>query len=406
MKKQKSTEIKQAPKIDWAERRRRGIGGSDVASILGFSPFRSAMDIWMDKKGFADKLPRDRNREFLLTLGKDLEPVIANCYERETRRVLVPGGFPWEHKKYPCLLASPDRFVEDQSRGVELKSENLFQDNFGDPGSADVPVHYALQCAHYMAVCNVDCWDVAVLHGGARFAVYTLVRDKELEEMMIERLLTWWERHILGDTPPDVDSSEAWKVYVKRKFPEDLKPMATADVAADELLKQLAWLRTGRAALEEMLGEIETRVKYRIGDHTGLKGHWGTATWKKTKDIHRVNWQAALIQLAPLVPHETMAKILQDVTTVEPGIRRLLFKEREDDGASNSTRESFKRILGEVGIGAGHLHGAGAGGSASESPLPVRGAAPEGPGPGTPETAEGVPEASVCGSGALPETDR
>ena len=51
--------IRQEPKVlvstenlteqEWLAYRRRGIGGSDVAAILGISPFRTARDLYDDK---------------------------------------------------------------------------------------------------------------------------------------------------------------------------------------------------------------------------------------------------------------------------------------------------------------------------------------------------------------------
>ena len=42
-------DTKDLPESDWLEYRRRGIGGSDAASILGVSPFRTARDLYYDK---------------------------------------------------------------------------------------------------------------------------------------------------------------------------------------------------------------------------------------------------------------------------------------------------------------------------------------------------------------------
>src|SRR6267142_5704216 len=109
---------------DWKIVRRSGVGGSDVAAILGLSPWKSAMDVWLEKKGLLEETS-DPNREFLLELGTQLEPVIARLYERETKAKLVlPFPAQWRHKQRDILIGSPDRFVEGQARGVELKSEN------------------------------------------------------------------------------------------------------------------------------------------------------------------------------------------------------------------------------------------------------------------------------------------
>ena len=44
---------------EWMDMRKSGIGGSDASAILGLSPWKSPMDIWLDKKEFLSlKMPR------------------------------------------------------------------------------------------------------------------------------------------------------------------------------------------------------------------------------------------------------------------------------------------------------------------------------------------------------------
>ncbi|WP_410960483.1 YqaJ viral recombinase family protein, partial [Salmonella sp. SAL4361] len=35
--------------------RKKGIGGSDVAAILGFSPYKSPYQLWLDKTGRSER---------------------------------------------------------------------------------------------------------------------------------------------------------------------------------------------------------------------------------------------------------------------------------------------------------------------------------------------------------------
>ena len=40
-----------AERAAWLAERRSGIGGSDIAAILGLSPWKTAVDVWLDKTG-------------------------------------------------------------------------------------------------------------------------------------------------------------------------------------------------------------------------------------------------------------------------------------------------------------------------------------------------------------------
>lgn len=42
---------KNATHDEWLEARKQGIGGSDMAAILGFNKYRDAVSVWLDKRG-------------------------------------------------------------------------------------------------------------------------------------------------------------------------------------------------------------------------------------------------------------------------------------------------------------------------------------------------------------------
>lgn len=342
--------------------RRAGIGGSDVAAILGLNPWRKPIDVWLEKKGLLDEV-MDANREFLLQLGTDLEPVIAKLYERQTQKhLLLPFPIRWVHKEFPVLAASPDRFIEGENIGVELKSESQFSDKFGDPGTDEVPPHYLLQVAHYMNVLDYESWDIALLHAGTRFAVYTVRRDKDLESAVTEQILNWWERHIVKDTPPELDGSEGWSIYLKKKFPVNTGAMIKADEDTEKLVGLLRLARLARDKYEAHADEIENRLKFTIGAAEGLTGRFGKITWKKTKDTEKVDWElafkdfvtAVLEQKDPAFPKfqgsiPELAHTIQSIHTMpRQGVRRFLLSEDKESYGSSTESRNLSAVAGEI----------------------------------------------------------
>ena len=241
---------------EWLAARRTGIGGTDAAAILGLSPWKSPLDVWLDKTGRAPAEELDPDREDLLFLGQVLEPAIASMYSRKTGRELVHVNGIVHHPKFPVIIGIPDRLVVGEPRGVELKSEHVFVDKFGDPGTDQVPDYYAVQCVQYMAIEDFHAWDIALLHGGAKFAIYTLERDLATETALIELLLKWWERHVVADVPPELDGSDSARRYVLEKFPKDELPMREATQEEMQLAAKLAFLRKQFDAVE--VGEEES----------------------------------------------------------------------------------------------------------------------------------------------------
>lgn len=321
---------------EWLRDRRKGLGGSDAPALLGLSPWASAMDVWVEKTGRAPKSDPDPDREFLLDLGTAVEPFIAKRYERETGRITrsVPGVM--RHPLHEVILGTPDRLVVGEKRGVELKSEIQFQDRFGDPGTDDVPDWYRVQCAHYMAITGFESWDIALLHGGTRFGIYPIDRDPVAENSLIEFELDWWDRHVVKDTPPEIDGSSAWTRYLAQKFPKHIKPLIEADDAASKFATQLIRARTVIDDADMMKTEYENRLKAIIGENEGIRGAFGRITWKRTKDSVETNFENALTEVRGTLPFvipdqelirkvdETIAEILKTHTKPKPGVRRFL----------------------------------------------------------------------------------
>jgi putative phage-type endonuclease len=329
----------------WLAERRRGIGGSDAAAILGFSPWKSPIEVYLEKTGEVEEQPEDKQKQFLLDLGQDLEPVIAKLYERETGRELVkPAPARWRHPKYPVLIGTPDRIVPGVGLGVEIKSENQFSSEFGEPGTDQVPYHYLIQCAHYMSLGDYQFWDVALLHGGARFSIYRINRDPELEGYMIDELIRWWDKHIVGGELPEVDASPGWKTFLRRRYPSNILPVLDTDVETISEIRRLALARHALACWENEKTEIETRLKLAIGEHEGFAGDFGKITWRKTKDSEVTNFARAFDWLAEdcKLPELSKQQILEACTHTKPGIRRFLFTPRKEWYGSFREEDSRK----------------------------------------------------------------
>jgi putative phage-type endonuclease len=315
---------------DWKAERRKGIGGSDAAAILGLSPWKNAMDVWLEKMNLATEVT-DPAHTFLLELGQELEPVVARLYEKRTGRTLYAPANAYVHPMYSALRGNPDRLVQGETRGVELKTETVYSDKFGEPGTDEVPFHYLVQCAHYMMLLDYPAWDIALLKNGTTFSIYTIERDMELERDMAEQLTAWWVKHVVGKVPPDVDGSGAWKAYLRKRFPSDILPVLDADKNVLSVISSLQVVRQILSKYEGVKDALENRVKMVIGPHQGIEGSFGKITWKKSKDTTSVNWEAAFRYLGEdtSTTAEEMEAIINAKSTHRAGSRRFLLHVKE-----------------------------------------------------------------------------
>lgn len=198
---------------EFLENRRSGVGSSDVAPILGLSPHRTAIDVYLEKinpPGVAELAPQ-------LEWGQRLEPVIASA-------IIDHYGWPlakpttMTHGVFPFLIASPDRINADGEL-IEIKTSRFGQ-GWGEPETADIPDHYWLQVQHLLEVVpdgNV-CW-VFVLIGGNDFRRYRVEHDPAYLGTVIEQLNSFWEC-VQTRTPPEPDWSHAATLdAVRRLYP-------------------------------------------------------------------------------------------------------------------------------------------------------------------------------------------
>lgn len=113
------------PREQWLEYRRKGIGGSDAAAVLGISPFRTGRDLYYDKLNIVTA--DDAENWVQLEVGTLLEPLVAKIFAHKTGYKIYRRPFMFQHPLYPWLLADLDYMVElpDGTTAIlEIKTTN------------------------------------------------------------------------------------------------------------------------------------------------------------------------------------------------------------------------------------------------------------------------------------------
>lgn len=189
-----------------------GIGGSDAAVALGLSPYRTPLELYLEKRG---EIPPFEGNEATLW-GQLLEPVVRDEYARRTgRQVSVPPLA--RHPKHDFLIAHADGLTTD-GRCYEGKTARS-ADGWGEPGTDQIPQAYLIQVQHVMLVTATPVADVAVLIGGSDFRLYEVPADRELQDMIVEGEAAFWQRVQKGHAPDPDFSTESARDLVKRLYP-------------------------------------------------------------------------------------------------------------------------------------------------------------------------------------------
>lgn len=261
---------------DWLQQRRTGVGGSDVAAILGLSKYKTPLQVYQEKRGEIE--PQADNDA--MRWGRYLEPVVRQAYADETGNEVRVIDQLVRHPIYEHMIANLDGFVIPETgprRVFEAKTART-ADGWGEPGSDQIPQPYLLQVQHYMAVTGFVVADVAVLIGGSDFRLYEVPEDRELQDMLCDACTEFWGRVKAGEPPEPQTYADVIARYGRASRTD--AAMADADVLdalkhRRELATQAQHLKLAedgwKAVVLKAMGECDTLV-----DPAGKT----LATWK------------------------------------------------------------------------------------------------------------------------------
>ena len=248
--------LQRASRARWLARRRKGITATDAAVLLGYHPWRTPLDVWLDKLD-----PRDDAPTFAMLRGRALEGPLADEYERRTGHFVTKPPLLLAHPQHPLMLASLDRDIHSAQRGagvLELKSEHD-RDRAREWWDGDLPDYYASQVLWQLAVTGLD-YGVVFADVLGRFEMRTLRRDLDWEADAIPRLLAWWQRPIVARVPPPLDPYRDY-VHLSRVWqPEPGKSVAATD-AVMGAVQAAAKLRTEVDVLDRLITQMRTQIR-------------------------------------------------------------------------------------------------------------------------------------------------
>lgn len=253
---------------DWLAYRKQGIGGSDVAAILGISPFRTARDLYYDKLGIASAYDEGANW-VQLEVGTLLEPLVARIFAKKTGLKVYQRKAMFQHPAYPWMLADLDYLV-DQSDGqpaiLEIKTTNYnAKDSWWYNGQEIVPPYYETQGRHYMAVMNIDRVYFCCLYGNREDEVIIrlLERDALYEEELIALEDAFWHDNLLGKSPPPyTESGDLIMESLKRQLGPSEKdaPPAQLYVPQYRLIQRYEALQQEKKSCDADVKKIEAEI--------------------------------------------------------------------------------------------------------------------------------------------------
>lgn len=272
----------------WLQQRRKGIGASDSAAILGVHPYKTAFDVWLEKTGPFKELPPTMAMEW----GLRLEDAIAQKYTDDTGRKLWKPDRIYEHQDFPFIICTPDRLVLEEERGLELKTaDSHIEWKWGAEHTDEIPREYLVQCQHSMAVLGYSTWDVAVLIGGNDYRLHTVHADRDFQQLLIGRLKEWWQLYVIENRDHPMGNGESASAWLKEKYPTDNGFRIKADEEHQQIGEALATVKGQIKKLEAEEAAYVNQLKAFCGEAAGIDGQGFRCTWTGGRAKETVDWE-------------------------------------------------------------------------------------------------------------------
>lgn len=273
------------------------IGSSEVAAVLGMSPWSSPWEVWARLVGLVPRY--DQTGSDATRRGNMFEPAIGVRYAQEHNLVIgihmqtgpAIGQPPLVRPDAPWMSCRPDFYAMppcDEARLVEAKTARYLdvEEGWGEAGTDRVPRHYQIQLIWLMAVTDWHRVDLAAFAtGNDEWRIYTLRRSERVEKAVVDRARDWYERHIVEGHPPMIDGTPACaRVLALQHDNVDKAVFVDGDARDRALHRDLVALRRQMDALQTRRQRVENQLRARIGDAYGLRVDGEVlATWPAVK---------------------------------------------------------------------------------------------------------------------------
>jgi len=267
----------------WLELRKEGIGASDVAAVLGVSPYKSRLELYLQKRGELGEKPVGVAAQ----RGVILEDAVAKMYEAERPGTKLRS---WHgiirRKDAPWKYASLDRTIVGTERIVEIKTSSSPRWQL-----YPVPPEVEAQARWQMIVSGFKHVDIAALLGGLVLRIETIEWDNEKHERIEAEVEQFW-RDVQDGVQPEPSPLDA--DIFDRIYPKDSGETINAekDSELDKLITTLVNMRWAAKSSADIVSETEAKIKDAMREATQLKGSVATITWKETSGRRIVDWEA------------------------------------------------------------------------------------------------------------------
>ena len=260
---------------EWLAKRDESIGASESGAILGLNPWRTAVDVWIEKTNETQPLEDNLN----MRLGRDLEPVIQKLFEEETNLKVRKDNKIRIDDEYNFITTNLDGVVIGEKVPVEYKTMTKWE--------GEIPDYYYCQIQHQMMVTNTPyCYFVVLVLGFSKqLIVEKYDRDDVFISKMRKELVHFWNENVLNNVAPEIISVEDAKKVYKDVDPESI---LEADDVIFNMLSEMDRFRHLKNKYDTRYKEMQKDVMVQMGSKEMVEFNGiSFVSWKQAKNSLR-----------------------------------------------------------------------------------------------------------------------
>lgn len=307
----------------WLAFRKRGVGGSDVPTIMGMNPYKAEIELWYEKLSLIPELTIENIAMFGGKRGEDLvaedywpywagteESVIENYNAGKVIRKCQRVNAYIQNPDYPWLFVSLDRKINrhgGKGEGVlEIKNTSGYEQDKWESG---IPPSNLLQVTTQIFVTILEYGELAILRDGRKFDVFDIEKRDKIFQSIVVKTKKFWDTVIEGRKiltqkyeaiqqsnkrladelqaqlellEPEPDGSEAYEKFLKTKFRKSIAEAGLVKGTDEQYEMALAHknIKEQMKKLTDNARDYENRLKRVIGDGTAIDfGKGGRVSW-------------------------------------------------------------------------------------------------------------------------------
>jgi len=246
---------------EWLRLRKTGIGGSDAGEVCGVNPYSSAIKVFRDKT--TDNIEEVNNEA--IRIGHDLEQYVADRFSEATGLKVRRSNYMYRSTEHPFMIADVDRLVVGENSGLECKTVSAYNaDKWAD---GETPLHYVMQCYHYMAVTGKRIWYIAAVILGKEFVYRRLEWNDEAIYELIDAEECFWNNYVLTGILPPPDGSSACDEIISEYFNTAKKSSSIELIGFDDKLNRRENILCQILKLQGEQKQIEQEIKLYMRDN-------------------------------------------------------------------------------------------------------------------------------------------